>query len=60
MCSSDLGDDVVVPEGMENAEVKEAAAFSDFDTEDITFMENLGKACGIQVGAAVAALLKAQ
>ena len=31
------GDDVVVPEGMENAEVKEAAAFSDFDTEDITF-----------------------
>ena len=31
------GDDVVVPEGMENVQTKEAANFSDFDTEDITF-----------------------
>ena len=31
------GEDVVVPEGMENAEVKEQANFSDFDDEDITF-----------------------
>ena len=31
------GEDVVVPEGMDHAEVKEQANFSDFDTEDITF-----------------------
>ena len=31
------GDDVVVPEGMEKGETKEAADFSDFNTEDITF-----------------------
>jgi len=31
------GEDVVVPEGMAAGEVKEAADFSDFDTEDITF-----------------------
>ncbi|MBQ7801273.1 MAG: DAK2 domain-containing protein [Oscillospiraceae bacterium] len=31
------GEDVVVPEGQESAEVKEAASFSDFDDEDITF-----------------------
>ncbi len=31
------GEDVVVPQGLENQEVKEQAAFSDFDTEDITF-----------------------
>ena len=31
------GDDVVVPEGMESGETKDAADFSDFDTEDITF-----------------------
>ena len=37
MLSSMRGEDVVVPEGMANADVKEAADFSDFDTEDITF-----------------------
>ena len=31
------GEDVVVPEGMAAAEVKEAADFADFNTEDITF-----------------------
>ena len=31
------GEDVVVPEGLDTADVKEAADFSDFDTEDITF-----------------------
>jgi len=31
------GEDVVVPEGMAAAEVKDAANFDDFDTEDITF-----------------------
>jgi len=31
------GDDVVVPEGMTNVEVKDSANFDDFDTEDITF-----------------------
>ena len=31
------GEDVVVPEGQAAAETKEAADFSDFDTEDITF-----------------------
>ncbi len=31
------GEDVVVPEGFESAEVKEQADFSDFDGEDITF-----------------------
>ena len=37
MLSSMRGEDVVVPEGMANADVKEAADFSDFDTDDITF-----------------------
>ena len=37
MLSALRGEDIVVPEGMENAAVKEAADFSDFDTEDITF-----------------------
>ena len=37
MLSSMQGEDVVVPEGMSGADVKEAADFSDFDTEDITF-----------------------
>ena len=36
MLSSMQGQDVIVPEGM-TAEVKEAASFDDFDTEDITF-----------------------
>ncbi len=31
------GEDVVVPEGVASADVKEAADFSDFDTDDITF-----------------------
>ncbi len=31
------GEDIVVPEGMDTAEVKEQADFSDFDAEDITF-----------------------
>jgi len=31
------GDDVVVPEGMTNVEVKDSANFDDFDTDDITF-----------------------
>ena len=31
------GQDIVVPEGMAQQEVKEQADFSDFDTEDITF-----------------------
>ena len=37
MLSSLRGEDVVVPEGMAAAEVKDAANFDDFDTEDITF-----------------------
>ena len=37
MLSALRGEDVVVPEGMEMGETKEAADFSDFDTEDITF-----------------------
>ncbi len=37
MLSSLQGEDVVVPEGMEQTEAKEQAAFGDFDTEDITF-----------------------
>ena len=37
MLSSLQGEDIVVPEGMADAEVKEQAAFSDFDGEDITF-----------------------
>ena len=37
MLSSMQGEDVVVPEGMQGADVKEAADFSDFDTDDITF-----------------------
>ncbi len=31
------GEDVIVPEGMNTAQVKEAADFDSFDTEDITF-----------------------
>jgi len=37
MLSSMQGIDVIVPEGMDGADVKEAADFSDFDTDDITF-----------------------
>ena len=37
MLSALRGDDVVVPEGMETGDTKEAADFSDFDTDDITF-----------------------
>ena len=37
MMSSIQGEDVVVPEGAAATEVKEAADFSDFNTEDITF-----------------------
>ena len=37
MLSALRGEDVVVPEGMSTGDVKEAADFSDFDTEDITF-----------------------
>ncbi len=37
MLSSLQGEDVVVPECMASGEVKEAADFSDFDTDDITF-----------------------
>ena len=38
MLSALRGDDVVVPEGMAEAEVKDSANFDDFDTEDITFI----------------------
>ena len=31
------GEDIVVPEGVNTADVKESADFSDFDTDDITF-----------------------
>ena len=37
MLSSLQGEDVVVPEGFGSEETNEQAAFSDFDTEDITF-----------------------
>ena len=37
MMSALRGEDIVVPEGMEDADVKEQADFADFDTEDITF-----------------------
>jgi len=37
MLSALRGEDVVVPEGMEAVEVKDAANFDDFNTEDITF-----------------------
>ena len=37
MLSSMQGNDVIVPEGAEVGETKEAADFSDFDTDDITF-----------------------
>ena len=37
MMSSIQGNDVIVPEGMDTAEVKESADFSNFDTEEITF-----------------------
>ena len=37
MLSSLQGEDVIVPEGVAGADVKESANFDDFDTEDITF-----------------------
>ena len=37
MLSSLQGEDVIVPEGMASGDVKEAADFGDFNTEDITF-----------------------
>ena len=37
MLSSLQGDDVIVPEGTDTGDVKEAASFDDFDTDDITF-----------------------
>ena len=37
MLSSMQGNDVIVPEGAAGADVKEAANFDDFDTDDITF-----------------------
>ena len=37
MLSSIQGNDVIVPEGTASTEVKEAANFDDFDTDDITF-----------------------
>ena len=37
MMSSLQGEDVIVPEGMNAGDVKEAASFDDFNTDDITF-----------------------
>ena len=37
MMSSIQGNDVIVPEGMADSDVKESANFDDFDTDDITF-----------------------
>ena len=37
MMSSIQGNDVIVPESVASAEVKESANFDDFDTDDITF-----------------------
>ncbi len=37
MRSALRGEDIVVPEGVEDSNVKEQADFADFDTEDITF-----------------------
>ena len=37
MLGSMRGEDVVVPEGMASGDVKDAADFADFDTDDITF-----------------------
>ena len=37
MMSALKGEDIVVPEGMEDSNVKEQADFADFDTDDITF-----------------------
>ena len=37
MLAAMKGEDVVLPEGEDTAEVKEAADFADFDAEDITF-----------------------
>ena len=37
MLSALRGEDVVIPEGFAGGETKDAADFSDFDTEDITF-----------------------
>ena len=37
MLAAMRGEDIIVPEGMSQGESKDAADFSDFDTEDITF-----------------------
>ena len=37
MMSALLGEDIVVPEGMDTGDVKESADFGDFDTDEITF-----------------------
>ena len=37
MMAAMRGEDIIVPEGMAQTESKDAADFSDFDTEDITF-----------------------
>ena len=37
MLSAVRGEDIVVPEGMADEEVKDSADFADFDTDDITF-----------------------
>ena len=37
MMSALKGEDIVVPEGMEDSNVKEQADFADFDTDDVTF-----------------------
>ena len=37
MYSALLGEDIVVPEGMSDSATNDAASFSDFDTDDITF-----------------------
>ena len=37
MLSALLGEDIVVPEGMSDGATNDAASFSDFDTDDITF-----------------------
>ncbi|MBQ7864797.1 MAG: DAK2 domain-containing protein [Clostridia bacterium] len=37
MMASLQGDDVIIPEGYAAGDVKEAASFDDFDTDDITF-----------------------
>ena len=37
MLSALMGEDIVVPEGMSDGATNDAASFSDFDTDDITF-----------------------